>query len=161
MKTRIARLTARLQKGADQVARALAGPEEGDGDHVLYPGPPTWTVRDTVAHLLSAEDGLRHVGQAISSGGPGAPLGLHHDDLNAAEQARLGGIPVSDLLRDLAASREATIAWVETLSDADLDRTGRHPALGEITVEAHIQAMYGHGLLHLRDLRHSLQAEQE
>ena len=155
MTDRVRALIARLRKGADRATRVLAGISDDEWDQVLYPGPPAWTVRDMVAHLLSAEDGLRRVGQGVAAGGPGAPPGLHHDDLNATEQARMAGIPPSQLVRDLAASREATIAWVATLSEADLDRTGRHPALGKITVEAHLEAMYGHGLLHLRDFRHA------
>ena len=155
MEKRVHALIARLRKGADRATRALARLSGDDWEQVLYAGPPAWTVRDMVAHLLSAEDGLRRVGQHVAAGGAGAPPGLHHDDLNATEQARMAGVPAPQLLRDLATSREATIAWVATLSGADLDRTGRHPALGEITVEAHLQAMYGHGLLHLRDLHHA------
>ena len=120
---------------------------------VLYPGPPAWTVRDMAAHLLSAEDGLRRLGQAIASGGSGAPPGLDHDGLNAAEQGRLAAIPPAQLLSDVVASRVATIGWVETLADEDLDQVGRHAALGEISVESHVNAIYGHSLMHLRDLQ--------
>jgi len=151
MEKRAHALIARLRKGADRANRAFAGLSDDDWGQVLYAGPPAWTVRDMVAHLLSAENGLRRVGQHVAAGGAGAPPGLHHDDLNATEQARMAGVPASQLVQDLGASREATIAWVATLSGADLDRTG----LGEITVEAHLQAMYGHGLLHLRDLHHA------
>jgi hypothetical protein len=113
-------------------------------------------VRDLIAHLLSAEDGLRRVGQDVASGGPGAPPGIQFDDLNAAEQARLAGVPAAQLMKDLAACREATIEWVATLSEADLDRLGHHPALGEITLEGHVQSIYGHALMHVRDLRRAI-----
>jgi hypothetical protein len=110
-------------------------------------------VRDLVAHLVSAEDGLRRVAVDVVAGGGGAPAGLNHDDLNLAEQVRYAGIPGAQLAQDLIASREATIAWVGALSEQDLDRKGRHPALAEISVEQHIEAMCGHELMHLRDLR--------
>ena len=142
-----------MRKGADRAKQALLSLTDEDWGQVLYAGPPAWAVRDLVAHLLSAEDGLRRVGQDVAAGGPGAPPGLEYDAMNAAEQGRLAGIPGPRLVSELIASREATIAWVGTLSEDDLDRIGRHPALGEITLETHIQAIYGHGLMHLRDLR--------
>jgi hypothetical protein len=153
MSSRIDGLHARLRKGADRAKQALGNLTDEDWGEVLYAGPPAWTVRDLVAHLLSAEDGLRRVGQNVAAGGAGAPPGPKYDAINASEQRRLAGIPVTRLVSDLVASREATIAWVATLSESDLDKTGRHPALGEITLETHIQAMYGHALMHLRDLR--------
>ncbi len=65
-------------------------------------------------------------------------------------------IPCEQLLTDLVAARQRTVAWVEGLEDAELDRTGCHPALGEITLEAFIHAMYGHQLIHMRDLERVL-----
>ena len=146
-------LVTRLRKGAARAGRVLQGLTEDEWMRVLYPGPPAWTVRDMAAHLLSAEDGLRRLGQDIASGGAGAPPGLDHDDLNAAEQGRLAAIQPAQLLSDVVASREATIVWVETLADEELDQVGRHPALGEITVESHVNVIYGHALMHLRDLQ--------
>ena len=160
MSARTDALVSRLRKGAARAGRALASLSVDEWERVLYEGPPPWTVRDMVGHLLSAEDGLRRVAQDIASGGSGAPSGLHHDDLNAAEQARLAGVQGHQLARDLAASRKETVRWVATLSDRDLDRAGLHPALGEITVETHLQAMYGHGLTHLRDLARLLREDK-
>jgi hypothetical protein len=117
-------------------------------------------VRDIVAHLVSAEDGLRAVVQDIVSGGGGAPPGLDHDEINASEQVRLGGVPAAQLVCALANSRQETIRWVASLSEADLGLVGRHPALGEITVAAHLTAMYGHGVMHLRDLRRALRDDK-
>jgi len=96
------------------------------------------------AHLLSAEKGLRRVAQDVAAGGPGAPEGFDYDAHNAEEQVRLAG---------LADAREATIAWVLGLDEDVLERTGYHPALGEVTLEALINAFHGHQLMHLRDLQ--------
>ena len=153
MGRRVDALSARLRKGVARLERIFSGLADDQWARVAYPGPPAWTVRDVAAHLLSAEDGLRGVGQDVAAGSLGAPQGLDYDSLNADEQRRLAGIRAAQLLGDLVASRKATIAWVETLADAQLDLQGRHPALGEITLETHINAIYGHSLMHLRDLR--------
>ena len=60
---------------------------------------------------------------------------------------------LEELQTDLAAARQTTIAWVETLDEDALDRKGHHPALGETTLEDMIKAIYGHQLMHMRDLR--------
>jgi len=44
------------------------------------------------------------------------------------------------------------VEWVRTLAEADLDRVGRHPALGMVSLETMLTAIYGHQLLHMRDL---------
>ena len=161
MNKRAIQLVARLRKGIRKTTETLGGLTEEQWNTVLYEGPPAWTVRDMLAHFLSAEDGLRRIAQDIAAGGPGAPQGFDIDAYNGAEQARLAGIPPHKLLADLAAAREATLAWVAGLDEADLDRTGHHPALGEITVEAFINAFYGHQLLHMRDLQALLRSSSQ
>jgi hypothetical protein len=150
---RIDELVARLRKGGYKTAETLSGLSDDQWKMVPYTGPPAWTVRDLLAHFLSAEEALLHIARDIAARGPGAPVGFDYHAFNADEQARLAGIPPRQLLADLAAAREATIAWVAGLGEADLDRRGHHPALGEITLEAFINGFYGHQLLHMRDLQ--------
>ena len=161
MSKRAVQLIVRLRKGIRKTEDHLGRLTDEQWNTVLYEGPPTWTVRDMLAHFLSAEEGLRRIAQDIAAGGPGAPEGFDIHAYNAAEQARLAGIPSHRLLADLAAAREATLAWVAGLDEPDLDRTGHHPALGEITVEAFINAFYGHQLLHMRDLQALLRSSAQ
>jgi hypothetical protein len=153
MSKRTNALIARLRKGGRKTAEILSGLSDDQWRMALYTGPPAWTVRDLLAHFLSAEKALLELAQDIAAGGPGAPVGFDYHAFNADEQAHLTGIPPRQLLADLAAARETTIAWVTGLDEADLDRTGHHPALGEITLEAFINGFYGHQLLHVRDLQ--------
>ena len=164
MGERVDKLVGRLSKGARKTAETLGSLSDDQWEVVLYEGPPTWTVRDLLAHFLSAEEGLLRIAQDIAAGGPGALEGFDYDQFNASEQSRLAGLPPDKLLVDLASAREATIAWVVGLDEADpstgsghgLDRLGRHPALGEITLEIFINAIYGHQLMHMRDLQRLL-----
>jgi len=156
MSTRIERLLARLRKGIDKTKAVFGSISPAQWDAVLYEEPYPWTVRDLLAHFLSAEKGLLRLAQDIAAGGPGAPEGFDYDGFNAAEQKRLAGIPPQRLLADLIAARQQTIEWVAGLSEADLDKVGRHPALGEIDLETFINAIYGHQLLHMRDLMAAL-----
>jgi len=159
MGERVDGLVARLRKGGRKTTEIFGSLGNAQWEMTLYEGPPTWTVRDLLAHFLSAEEGLRRVGQDIAAGGPGAPGDLDYDEYNATEQTRLAGLPPRELLANLEAAREATVAWVMGLEEAGLDRTGRHPALGEITLETLINAIYGHQLMRVRDLQSLLRVE--
>ena len=156
MGNRVDDLVARLTKGAGKTAQILGSLSDDRWQTALYTEPLAWTVRDLAAHFLSAEVALLRVMQDVASGGPGAPENFNYDDFNSDEQARLAGLPPRRLLADLAEARAATIAWVSNLNDSDLDRCGRHPALGDITLESFINAVYGHQLMHMRDLQRLL-----
>jgi hypothetical protein len=156
MSKRVDDLVARLTKGAGKTTQILGGLRDDQWQMALYTEPLAWTVRDLAAHFLSAEVALLRVMQDVASGGPGAPEDFNYDGFNSDEQTRLSGLPPRRLLADLAEARAATIAWVSNLNDSDLDRCGRHPALGDITLESFINAIYGHQLMHMRDLQRLL-----
>jgi len=150
---RVQSLIAKLEKGGlktQEILRSLAAEQ---WSRILYDGPPGWNVRDLLAHLVSAEPRLLEIAQDVAAGGPGAPPGFDLDAFNAAEQKRLKDTSPEELLSALAKTRQVTLNWVRTLEDSQLDRRGRHPALGEVTVEVMITAIYGHQLLHMRDLK--------
>lgn len=156
MSRRKEELLARLQKGLEKTLAIFGSISPAQWEAVLYEQPYPWTVRDLLAHFVSAEEGLLQIAQDIASGGAGAPEGFDYDAYNAAEQKRLAGVPPEQLLEDLRAARRRTIEWVASLRDEDLDRVGRHPALGEVSLETFINAIYGHQLLHMRDLMNAL-----
>ena len=156
MGKRVDDLVARLTKGAGKTEQILGSLSDDQWQRVLYTEPLAWTARDVAAHFLSAEEALLRVMQDVASGGPGAPENFNYDDFNSDEQIRLAGLPPRRLLADLVEARAATIAWVSKLDEADLDRCGRHPALGDITLEIFVNAIYGHQLMHMRDLQRLL-----
>jgi hypothetical protein len=156
MSTRIEELVARLRRGLKKTEATFSSIDLGQWDAVLYEEPYPWTVRDLLAHFVSAEEGLLRLAQDIAAGGPGVPDGFDYDAFNAAEQRRLTNLPPDRLLDELAAARQRTIRWVAGLSEVDLERAGRHPALGVITLENFVNAIYGHQLLHVRDLLRKL-----
>ena len=153
MGKRVDDLVARLNKGARKTADFFGGLTDEQCHQVLYESPLRWTLRNLLAHFLSAEVALLRIGQDIAAGGPGAPQGFDYDEFNAQEQIRLASLPPATLLTELAAARAATIAWLSGLDDADLDRVGQHPALGQVNLEILINAMYGHQLMHVRDIQ--------
>jgi len=152
MSERVDALVGKLEKGMGKTTAVLGGLDAAQWQLVVYAEPYPWTARDLLAHLYSAEESMVWLIQEVTAGGEGTPEGFDYNAFNAQEQKRLGGWTAADLLAALRAARGCTVDWVRTLQDADLDRVGRHPALGPVTVEIMITAIYGHQLLHMRDL---------
>ncbi|HYA02834.1 MAG TPA: DinB family protein, partial [Syntrophobacteria bacterium] len=150
---RVEALIAKLDKGLIKTEEILSSLTAEQWNRILYDGPPTWTVRDLLAHLVSGEGRLLDIARDVAAGGEGAPPGFDLDAFNAEEKTRLAAGSPAELLPALAKARQVTLDWVRTLDDSQLDCLGRHPALGEVTLEAMITAIYGHQLLHMRDLK--------
>jgi len=153
---RVRALIEKLHKGRAKTLHILGALTPEQWARTIYAGPPTWNARALLAHLLSAEESLLELCQSVAVGGEGVPVGFDYDAYNAQEQARLQAWSPQELLLALDGARRATLAWVRTLSDRELDRLGRHPALGEVTVETMLNAIYGHALVHMRDLQETM-----
>jgi hypothetical protein len=150
---RVESLIAKLEKGHMKTQEILGSLAAEQWRAVVYEEPEVWDVRALLAHFVSAEERLLELAQDVVSGGPGAPEGFDFEIFNAKEQKRLKDQSPQELLEALADDRGATLEWVRTLDDGLLDRIGRHPVLGEVTVETMILAIYGHQLLHMRELQ--------
>jgi len=150
---RIDNLIARLEKGllkTNEVFNSLTAEQWAS---TAYEKPHRWDFRALLAHFVSSEERLLELAQYIALGGNGAPLGFDFDEFNAQEQVRLHGCSPEELHNALQNARQATLTWVRSLEDSQLDLIGRHPALGDINLETMINAIYGHQLMHMRELR--------
>lgn len=153
---RLRALVARLEKGHQKSLEIFQRLTAEQWQQVIYTQPYPWTARDLLAHFVSAEEALLQLAQDVAEGGSGAPPDFDYQDYNTKEHKRLLGRTPQDLLVDLSSARQATLDWVSTLAEETLDRQGRHPALGDISLETMITAIYGHQLLHMRDLTRAM-----
>ena len=150
-------LAAKLEKGRQKTFEILNPMTAEQWQMPLY-HEPTWQVRHLLAHFGSAERQLLALAQAVAGGGPGAPPDFDINRFNADEQSRLQGQSPTILLDLLDQARQQTIDWVRRLGADQLDKIGRHPALGDVNVETMITAIYGHQLIHMRELSRLLQS---
>jgi len=119
-------------------------------DQQVYSEGAAWTVRQVLAHLVQAEDSMRRMVEGILAGGPGVPEDF---DLDAYNDYKVSQQKTDDpvaLLDELAAVRQQTIELIVSLAEGDLDKTGRHPVLGEAPVEVIFKLIYRHGGMHRR-----------
>jgi hypothetical protein len=115
-------------------------------------GEQTWTAFDVVAHLIHAErtDWI-----------PRAKTIMQFGDTQAfAPFDRLGhqresqGKSLGQLLNEFACVRAESLAELRKLNlqPKDLDRPGRHPALGAVTLSELLATWAGHDLTHLHQI---------
>ena len=154
--TRLQGLIARLERGQRKTSEAFGSLTTAQWQRPIYDDPATWTARNLLAHFLSSERVLLSLCQDVAGGGPGAPEGFDFDAFNAEQQLLFEDLRPAALIDQLEAARTQTLDWLRKLEDSQLDRIGRHPALGEVSLETMILAIYGHQLMHMRDLQSSL-----
>ncbi len=150
---RIEALVARLEKGGLKTQEIMEALTPDQWKTTVYDDPCVWDVRALLAHFVSSEQRLLQLAQHVAAGGEDLPADFDFNEFNAEEQVRLQNETPQALLAALAEARRATLAWVRMLDDRQLDLVGRHPALGEVTLETMINAIYGHQLLHMREAR--------
>jgi hypothetical protein len=107
-----------------------------------------WRPRDVVGHLITGEqtDWITRTRRILEHG-----TSLPFDRFDRlAMLERDVDIPLDDLVERFAALRAANLAELEELvTDADLDRRGMHPSLGEVTLRELLATWAVHDLDHI------------
>ncbi len=114
-------------------------------------GPDTWNPTDVLGHLLEGErhDWLPRV-QHVLAHGDATPF----PPFDRFAQLRRGPIPLGELLDAFAVARRASLAQLAALqlTPADLDRRGRHPEFGVVTLREHLATWVAHDLTHVTQI---------
>lgn len=142
-----AALLARTPGVLDALARGLPDEWTRRGE-----GPGTWTVFDIVGHLIHGER---------TNWIPRAKMILQFGDARAfepldrlAQQRESEGKTLPDLLDLFRQLRADNLAELEALNlqPPDLERRGRHPAFGVVTLGQLISTWAVHDLTHLHQI---------
>ncbi|MCC7118967.1 MAG: DinB family protein [Anaerolineales bacterium] len=122
----------------------------------IYTEGELWTLRDVLAHFVTAERGLVKLFEQIRTGGAGAAEDFSIDRYNAAQQQKVKALTPAELLTQYQAVRADSIQWTSGLKDEELEFTGRHPFLGVTTLREMIKLLYVHNQTHCRDIKKAL-----
>lgn len=115
-------------------------------------GPGTWSPYDVIGHLIHGEraDWIPRVEHVLQHGDavPFPPF-----DREAMFSAS-NGQSIEQLLDRFGALRQASLARLETLAltEADLNRTGLHPAFGVVTLRQHLATWVAHDMSHISQI---------
>jgi hypothetical protein len=107
-----------------------------------------WRPRDVVGHLITGEETDWMVRtRRILDEGTSVPFDRFG---RFAMLERDAGIPLDELVERFVALRTANLALLQSLVvDADLDRRGLHPSLGEVTLRELLATWAVHDLDHI------------
>lgn len=112
-------------------------------------GPNTWSPFDVVGHLIHGErtDWVPRIEHLLRHGESIAFTPFDREAMLAAS----GGHKLPELLDTFAELRAANLLRVAALglTAADLERLGRHPELGVVTLRQHLATWVAHDLSHL------------
>ena len=139
--------TAILQRTPAVLDTLLRGLPEGW--IAAHEGPGTWTPFDVVGHLVHGErtDWMARVRMLLEHGETRAFE--RFDRFAQFEESK--GRTLGSLLDEFAALRRASLEQLAALrlQDTDLDRRGRHPAFGAVTLRQLLSTWVAHDLDHV------------
>jgi hypothetical protein len=136
------------------IAEVNALPEEVLGWH---PAPSEWCAKECIGHLVEAE--RRGFNGRIRTMLKQSDPAFAGWDQQAVARARKDCERApTELLQEFEALRADSVALVETLSDADLDRGGTHEKVGYLRIKDLLQEWVHHDRNHFRQLQANVQA---
>jgi hypothetical protein len=112
-------------------------------------GPGTWSAFDVVGHLIHGErtDWMPRVEHILRHGDAVPFPAFDREAMFTASEGR----SLPELLDTFGALRADSLSQLAALglADADLDRRGRHPAFGHVTLGQHLATWVAHDLDHI------------
>jgi len=153
---RCEKLVERLRASSSRTREFFQAIEPDQWYAQVYTEGACWTVRHILAHFVVTEASIARLVKYILEGNPGVPADFDIDQFNEREVNCFSKLPAEMVLQRFEERRAEMIALVSQMSDADLDRQGRHPWLGMTSVEEMIKLMYLHNQIHQRDIRKTL-----
>ncbi|HEY8459903.1 MAG TPA: DinB family protein [Blastocatellia bacterium] len=119
-------------------------------------GPETWSPYDVIGHLVHCErnDWIQRA-KIILEHGEARPF----DPVNRLAQFEESkGKTLEELLEEFAALRERNLATLREmkLGAGDLERTGRHPALGKVALKELLATWVTHDLDHVAQIARTM-----
>ena len=129
-----------------------------DGEQARWrPAPDAWCANEIVGHLIEAEQRgfagrIMHILQADY------PTFLTWDQPAVARERHDELREPADLLREFEELRRASLELVDSLQPHELTRAGRHPVVGELTIQDLLHEWVFHDRNHLAQLYDNVKA---
>jgi uncharacterized damage-inducible protein DinB len=149
----VAQLAEKLKSEGEKFSAFFTGLTNDQWKLEVYTEGSVWTIRNILAHLMTSERAFVKLFESIRQGGVGVSEDFVIDRYNASQQEKTKELTPRELLGQYQSIRAQMIKWVSGLTDADLEKTGRHPFLGMTTLREMIKMVYIHNQTHYRDLR--------
>lgn len=149
-------LAARLEKEGERTAAFFQELSASDWDAAVYSEGAAWPVREIISHIVEAEHDLPRLFKRIVDAGEGVPDDFDLDRYNESKVNKAGERSPQEITALFVKRRTETVAIITSFTEGDLQKTGKHPYLGEAEVVEMVKLMYLHVKLHMRDIRRAL-----
>ena len=153
MKDRCTYIIAELEKNLEDTIAFFRSLSPHELHTQVYQDGAKWTVRQVLAHFVTIERTMQWLFKDILAGGPGSPEDFDVERFNRSQPKKLDGLHIDELIVQFKSVREDTISIVDTMSDADFDREGRHAFHGHGKLERFIRWTYEHVQIHIEDVQ--------
>ena len=115
---------------------------------------------DVLEHLVISEQEMQRLCAQIIETEIGAPDDFDIDVYNRNETGRFASLDIAGLLALYADTRHTTARAARNMDAVQLVRRGRHPAMGDSSVEEILKIIHLHNTMHIRDIRKKLEADR-
>jgi len=149
-------LAERLKQEGERVISFFNNLSQPQWGLIIYPQGAEWTFKHLLAHIVSSEIGRSELIQDILMDGLGAPKDFDIEAYNQREVDGLLSETSANLIKRFTLERSKLVNVVLTMKQADLDRIGNDPFLGEAQLVDIIKLTYRHHIIHLRDAKRIL-----
>ena len=146
-------LADKLRSEGEKFDKLFAELTDAQWQAEVYTEGETWTLRNVLSHFVTSERGLVRLFEKIRLGDAGSPDDFSIDRYNAPQQNKTKDLSPQELLEQYKAVRADSIAWTLSLSEADLEKQGKHPFLGITSIREMIKMLYIHNMSHYRDMK--------
>jgi hypothetical protein len=123
---------------------------------IWRPGPDEWCVNEVLGHLIEAEE-RGFAGRVRTLLTTPDPLFQTWDPPEVARSRHDDQRPAGELLSSFLEARLSSAVLVESLTGADLPRSGTHPVVGRLTVGDLLAEWVHHDREHLRQILANVQ----
>ncbi len=154
-------LAGKLRSEGEKFYTFFEGLTDNQWNTEVYTEDAVWTIRNILAHLMTAESAFINLFTEILNGGVGVTDDFIIDRFNASQQKKTKDATPLELLGQYKIIREEMIKFVFNITDTDLEKIGRHPFLGVTTLREMIKMIYIHNQIHYRDIKKVLKPEHE
>lgn len=127
------------------------------GDEWDRPTPNEgWTVKDTLAHLCTGESGNLLIARRVLHGEAVPVAGFDLNRWNQRQVEKRRDKTPEELWQELDAARAETLAFLDALTEDQLQLQGYRPTGDATTLEGVIRQIARHERLHTADIRIAL-----
>jgi uncharacterized damage-inducible protein DinB len=114
-----------------------------------------WQTSDLLRHIVSAEHSMTRLIENLRDGGEGASADFDLTRWNASRVEKAKAKSIEDLTADLGQNRSYLLSVIESLSNEDWDKKGRHGSMRIMSIEEILHLIADHESRHMEDIQNA------